>query len=467
MGDLLTLLVVLPPADGRVPDSSPQGSPALTEDGRSATTHGSSPHTPSKPATQTTKDQNTHTASKPTSQPVATTNPPAKRKRLTPAEKEAREKEAAEKKKDREEKAATRAADQARREEEKAAREKDREEKLVEKRKKKEEEDKIKAQKAQEREDKKRQKEEEQRRIQEAKDKESRKQKTLNNFFKGPSTPKKPAADLLANKSPEKASPSGNSSKPADSEYRKLFKPFFVKEHTRLASAATLMDQDTRDAKSAILDQFVTRERTFESPSASFDTVELFAFPSKPQPRGWLHHPVRHIMEEVYKATENSGADGANELIKEARQKLRKVPVKIISFSQDVRPPYYGTITFKPFVLGKDHMRRLARMSTGRRLPLDYDYDSEGEWQEEEGEDLDVDDDEEEIDDEDDMDGFLDDSEDAGPARRLFVNAMEPESSGVCFENETRQGPNHAVYQHKMEMILGTCTTLQLSPARC
>ena len=349
---------------------------------------------------------------------------------MTPAEKEAKEKEAAEKKEQRE---------------------KEREEK----RKKKEEEDRIRAQKAQEREDKKRKKEEEQRQIQEAKEKEARKQKKLSNFFAAPNTPKKATASKQSTeKSPQKVSPSTSPSKPAKTEYHKRFHPFFLKEHTELAPPATQMDEETRNAKSAILDEFISGERTLEQPS--FDAVESLTLPGKTKPRGRLHHPVKHIMENVFKDAGSSGSDEAHKVIAEARAKLRKVPIKVISFSQDVRPPYYGTITFKPFVLGKDHMRRLARRSQARRLPLDYEYDSEAEWQEEEGEDLDGDDDEEEIDEEDDMDGFLDDSEDAGPARRVFINTMEPESSGICFENEQRQGPNESVYQHKLEFIIGT-----------
>jgi chromatin assembly factor 1 subunit A len=114
-------------------------------------------------------------------------------------------------------------------------------------------------------------------------------------------------------------------------------------------------------------------------------------------------------------------------------------------------------MTFKPFALGKANMSQLARKPTGRRLPLDYDYDSEAEWQEEEeGEDLDVDDDEEEMDDEDDMDGFLDDSEDAGLSRRLFANTLEPNSTGICFE-DGNQLANKVVYEHRMEFIHGKC----------
>lgn len=49
---------------------------------------------------------------------------------------------------------------------------------------------------------------------------------------------------------------------------------------------------------------------------------------------------------------------------------------------------------------------------------------------------MDVDDDEEELDDEDDMDGFLDDLEDVGLVRCIFVNIMEFESIGICFEGD-------------------------------
>jgi len=163
-------------------------------------------------------------------------------------------------------------------------------------------------------------------------------------------------------------------------------------------------------------------------------------------------------MEQVYRETEkaeNAGPEHVDKIMRDTRQKLSKVPMKVISFSQDVRPPYYGTVTFKPFVLGKLNMSQLARTPTARRLPLDYDYDSEAEWQEEEeGEDLDVDDDEEEMDDEDDMDEFLDDSEDAGLSRRIFANTIEPDSTGICFENGSTVA-NQVIYDHRMEFMHG------------
>jgi chromatin assembly factor 1 subunit A len=393
--------------------------------------------------------------------------PPPKRKRLTAAEKEARdkeiadkkkerEKEIAEKKKEREEKAAAKAAETAKVEAEKAARAKEREEK----RKQKEEEDRI---KNQEREEKRKKKEEEQRLAQEAKDKAARQQPKLQSFFGAPKSPKKDGPTTAGKKeSPQKRGSCDADTKARKSEYQKLFQPFFLRDNTRLASSATQMDEETKAAKSAILDEYVSGKRQLDRNDATFDVVEALALPSVPRERGRLHHPVKHIMEAVYKDSEmaEGNTDEANKILKEARQKLSRVPMKVIAFSQDVRPPYYGTVTFQPFVLGKSHMRKLARRSMGRRLPLDYEYDSEAEWQEEEGEDVDMDDDEEDLDEEDDMEGFLDDSEDNLPSRRLFANTIEPESSGICFENSDRKGPNHTLYDNRMEIILGEYTDL-------
>ncbi|KAF7550059.1 hypothetical protein G7Z17_g5974 [Cylindrodendrum hubeiense] len=441
---------------------SPRGSPDLTEAGSSTPTRKSpSPQTP------TTKDtvQSSTASLKPnvtadSSTPKSTADHPAKRKRLTAAEKSARDKEQADQKKEREEakaaekvaraaEKAERAAEKAKAEEEKAARTKER---AAEKAKADEE----KAAKAKEREDKKRKKEEEQKKIQEEKDKKARSQRTLGNFFKLPSTPKKVGSTSSQDDSKNNTSPVKAACEISKTEYEKLFKPFFLKGHTRMAPLGPPMDDETRDVKSKILDECIDGQRCDQATGVSFDAVTLFALPEKPMRRGKLHHPVRHIMEQVYKESEkseNTDPDHANKMMKEARKKLAKVPMKVISFSQDVRPPYYGTMTFKPFALGQGNMSQLARKPTGRRLPLDYDYDSEAEWQEEEGEDLEMDDDEEELDDEDDMEEFLDDSEDAGLSRRIFANALEPESTGLCFEDVERVALNQTVYDHRMEFM--------------
>ncbi|KAM0258790.1 hypothetical protein ACHAQJ_003632 [Trichoderma viride] len=437
--------------------SSPLSSPALSEAGDDALAHDLILlSTPSKAAAK----QETSRTSTPQSdsKPATDMNPPPKRKRLTAAEKEVRDKELAEKKKEREEKAlaqaAERAADKAKKEEEKAKKDEEkaaRAKEKEEKRKLKEEEDRAKA-------DKKRKKDEELQRIQEEKDRKARSQKTLGSFFKIPSTPKKADADDVAKEnSPAKTDSSVAKEKQTASEYSKMFKPFFVKENARLAPAVSQMDTTTREAKSKILDDYISSQQKEAGAPPKFDPLDVFSFPSLPAPRGKLHQPVRHIMETAYKVAQNSekaGSADASKIFTEVRSGLSKIPMKVIAFSQDVRPPYYGTVTFKSFALGKGNMYKLARRSMGRRLPLDYDYDSEAEWQDEEdGEDLDLEDEEEEQDDEDDMDGFLDDSEDVGVSRRVFADTMKPEIMGPCFENQNRKGPVLALNDKKMEFI--------------
>ncbi|KAJ4327610.1 hypothetical protein N0V84_002000 [Fusarium piperis] len=423
-----------------------QATPDLTEAGSSTPTRKSpSPQTPVKNQSLL-KPIVIGSASK------SPANPP-KRKKLTPAEKEAREKEAAKQKEEREEKAAIRAVEKAKAEAEKAAKAKEREEK----KRQKEEEKKLKDEEKKKRDEEKKKKEEEKKRKEEEEEKKARQQRKLGSFFKVSNTPKKADDSASAkNGTFRDGSPVKGVSQVSKSEYEKLFKPFFIKDSTTVASLGPQMDAETRQVKSKILDECIGGQRAKDlQDGTSFDPVRLFALPGKPPKRGRLHHPVSHIMEHVYKETEksdNSGADNADKIMREAREKLSNVPMKVIAFSQDVRPPYYGTVTLKPFALGKGNMSQLARKPTRRGLPLDYDYDSEAEWQEEEGEDLDVDDDEEELDDEDDMEGFLDDSEDAGLSRRLFANTLEPESTGICFENGNVVA-NQVVYEHKMEFM--------------
>ncbi|KAM3532912.1 hypothetical protein MY4038_003825 [Beauveria bassiana] len=424
--------------------SSPQGSPTLTEAGSStAACNAPSPDTPTKAGD---------------AQPACAaqaSNPAAKRKKLSATEKEAREKEvnekkeqkereAAQKKQERDEKAALKAAEKARQEEEKVARQREREEK----RKKKEEEERL---KAEQREEKKKQKEEEERRKEEEKEKKARAQPKLMSFFGPPSTPKKTAHTNHLNSSPAKGAIDSPDNTTRVTAYSKMFNPFFVREHTKMSSTIGNMDEETRESKSRLLDEFILGERKAD---VTFNPVSLFALPGASKPRGKRHQQVRQIMEAVQKEMERSGTAAAADLVEAAKKKLAGIPVKVIAFSQDVRPPYYGTVTRTPFALGQGNMKRVARRSATRLLQLDYDYDSEAEWQEEEGEDLDADDDDEEVDDEDDMDGFLDDSEDAGLTRRTFGNTMEPESTGICFENENRKTSSQAATCHKMEIIL-------------
>ncbi|ODA79843.1 hypothetical protein RJ55_05440 [Drechmeria coniospora] len=355
--------------------------------------------------------------------------PAVKRKKLTASEKDA---EAAAKKREQEERTAKREADKAARAKEKAIKEAEkvaRAREREEKRRVREEADKLKA-------EKKRKGLEEQKQQEE---KRKRAQPKLSSFFKQP----QPLA--LKKKTPERE---------PTTEYDRRFKAFHLSANTRWTNASVQMDEETRAAKCRVLDEYLNGQR--ERERTAFDAVELLCLATKPQARGRLHHPVRHIMENAYREAEKSkkGGKPAKNALEQAREKLATVPMKMIAFSQDVRPPYLGTVTFKTFAIGSGNMRRLARNSARRRLPLNYDYDSEAEWQDDEGEDVDVDDDDgEELEDEDDMDGFLDDSDDAGLAKRVFVNSMEPEITGICFEDDLWLVRNQRVHEHRMEFL--------------
>lgn len=396
------------------------------------------PSTPSKNATTTTTGK---PAASTATLPAKSSDAP-KRRKLTPAEKEAKEKEAAEKKKKREEEEAERKKRKEEEEIAKAARMKEREEQ----RKQKAEKEKLKLE----------EKEAKKRKIQEEKDKEARKQPKLKSFFGAPATPKKIKVGEQASNSPRHNSP-GAAAASSETTYEKMFQPFFLKEHTTLAPLGAQMNQEKREAKLAVLDDFINGKRSIEK--APFYLEDFLTLP-KDSRRGQVSHPpVKHIMDEFFKShlALGSSMGEASRTAQGAQAKLAKVPMKIIAFAEDVRPPYYGTATWKSFEAGEGKLKQLANNPMDKSLlKLDYGYDSEAEWQEdEEGEDLDLEDDEEDADDEDDMDGFLDDSEDLGPARAMAMNAMEPHCSGLHFEDAARQGCSQETYGFKLEMILG------------
>ncbi|KAJ0277091.1 hypothetical protein Brms1b_008727 [Colletotrichum noveboracense] len=447
----------------------PQSSPdSLTTAG--TTTPARDSPSPNPTPTKASPLKQTQTAgAAPSCQPPASTaasstaQPPAKRKRRTAAELEAEAKEKAQKKKEREEEKEAKQVEKAKLD---AAKQVEKAKLDAEKQLKRAEKAKEEAEKQAKRDEKRRKKEEEERKIKEEKEKKERAQPKLMSFFtpkKAPVTPKKesPAA-AVKTESPAKASAAESTPAPAKkeekSEYEKRFKPFFVHETVRMAKNPFEMDEEAHAAKSQILDEYIDGKRTMDE-SSKFNPVEIFQLPCRPAPRGRIYPPVRYTMEKMQKLTQK--AEGASEedrkaITKETADALRKIPVKTLRFWQDVRPPYKGTVTLRPYQAGKDGMRRLARNPTLRGLvPVNYDHDSEAEW-ESEGEDVDIDDDEEEDVDGDgeDMDEFLDDSEDSGPARFVSANGLEPVSTGVYWEDRKRMGPNRTMYEHRMEFIL-------------
>ncbi|ETS80102.1 hypothetical protein PFICI_07631 [Pestalotiopsis fici W106-1] len=383
----------------------------------------------------------TGTAPQSTSAMPPSAAPPAKKKRKTAEEKETEERE--------------RAAKKAKKEEEMAVKAKEKEAK-----------DAAKAAKVAEKEEKDRKKKEEE-------DKKKRAQPSIFGFLKA-----KPAAlgELSPNQQPSKkavdgspvrprapivmpitASPSAKEAKPQKSAYDKLFQPFFVKSDVKLAVNPFQMDEETMAAKSRILDEHIRGDRG-EVATKPFDPVATFQFSGVPTTRGKQHIAVKKIMAEMSGDTVPSHQSESQQLrLTNAQDQLRSIPVKVLSFFEDVRPAYVGTVTSTP----KVHLGKLARRPTGRLLSLNYEYDSEAEWEEEEGEDLDEDDLEDEGEEgEEEMGDFLDDAEDVSATRPAFLTETEPVSTGICFENRTRLAHNAdgevcpTVYKYRMEFIL-------------
>lgn len=424
----------------------------------------------------------------PTSSGTALGAPP-KKKRKTKEEKEAEERE--------------RAAKKARREEEQAAKAKERAEKDAARAREKAEKDAVRAARAAEKSRADAEKAERERKKRDEEEKKKRAQPSLFAFMKPKPQPQQqqqqqqqqqsspaPAGDVLGDVSPNKqasapkladgspvrpkASPlavdaaagslTKNEGKPEKSAYEKLFQSFFIKSDVTIAPPPFQMDEEARTLKSQILDAYIRGERG-EVKTKPFDPVSVFQFNGMPVPRGVQHLSVKKVMAEIFGEPLDVVSGGRTESqqvrLTNVQDQLNSIPVKVLSFYEDVRPPYVGTVTSTP----QKELRKLARRPTGRLLKLNYDYDSEAEWEEEEGEDLDddeVEDEENEGDEE--MADFLDDAEDTGAVRPAFLGETEPVSTGICFEDRARRTHNAAgedcatvstVYKYRMEFLLG------------
>ncbi|KKA30455.1 hypothetical protein TD95_000647 [Thielaviopsis punctulata] len=378
---------------------------------------------------------------------AATSN---RRKRPTAEEKAAKAEEEAAKKREREEARLQKLAEKAKLDAEKAIKAAAKAKADAERQIARAKADAERAVKQAEREEKKRKKEEEERRIQEEKERKERSQMRLNSFFKKPLTTKASTSGSATTgaQAADKTVRDGAGKAEAVNDYKKTFKPFFIKESVRMAP----LPADSLDAArladiSAKFDNYV---RGASAPSDPMEAVRSLCAKGHGRRRGMVHEPVKRLIEDMReRAFDDAG-------VQRARAALARVPVKTLFFSTDVRPAYCGTVTGVQSRAGVATVLRAGRRPLHRVFAeLAYDYDSEAEWVDDEmGEDVDLDDEEEEVDDEDDMDGFLDDSEDAGVARGAFSSSMEPESTGVCFETKTGETATTELYAYRMEFIM-------------
>lgn len=250
------------------------------------------------------------------------------------------------------------------------------------------------------------------------------------------------------------ATMSDASSPSSRSAYDKLFQPFFVKANVTVAKQPFEMDEEIREAKSKILEEYVDGRREYVPTKLCDNVLDILQIPFRTR-RGRPYPSVKDIMAKHHGNSMSMAIDLTTDSHNQALKALETVPVKSLKFREDVRPPYVGTVSGLP--AGLSSFRKVARRPATRAIPtLDYDYDSEAEWQEDDGEDVDLDDmDDEEVDHDEDMDDFLDDSEDVGPAGPAFSGGMEPTSTGLCWENHNRLNNTTKTYKFRMEFMLG------------
>ncbi|KAI0550812.1 chromatin assembly factor 1 subunit A-domain-containing protein [Xylaria curta] len=297
-----------------------------------------------------------------------------------------------------------------------------------------------------------------------AKAKKEKQQNLMASFLKkAPGAPSKMGNHPTPTIKVEAASPSKSTREATEtkkSAYELNFQPFFVKSGVTMAAPRFEMDDETKEVKLAILDEYIRGERDEFDPKQPFNAAEMFQI-AFPQQRGIIPPSVKKIMETIhgddyqnaFGITNTRNESQTEKLFKNAQDLLDDVPMKYLRFYEDVRPAYFGTMTTS---MTYHKLRKLSRRPAGRILPLAYDYDSEAEWVEDDGEDLDdAEDEEEDIDGDEELDDFVDDSE-AVPTiiRPGFEADSLPVSTGLCFENRKRLGPSSTVYKYRLEFLL-------------
>ena len=242
----------------------------------------------------------------------------------------------------------------------------------------------------------------------------------------------------IADEAPTKASPQKRQgAKPA-------FLPFFVPKNVRMAPLNGFsQDQNLANMAVTRLDQGMQQEefRGSEAAMARFKS-------QKKKRRQGPPCTLKEIVEKI-QGTSTSPIDLTGEA---TLPQLSDVSYKILSFAEDVRPPYVGTYTRS---VSPKSALKLSRCPFTRQLPsTNYDYDSEAEWEppNEDDEDLESGDDESDLGEEGDeeMDGFLDDEDDPGRKKHI-VGEMTPISSGLCWTNgPDEEGP---LEEHRMQTL--------------
>ncbi|KAH9934943.1 chromatin assembly factor 1 subunit A-domain-containing protein [Fomitopsis serialis] len=283
----------------------------------------------------------------------------------------------------------------------------------------------------------------------------SKSRSIMANFFgKGKATPTKRSDSSTSAKAgnSEVAGPSTTRS-----DFAKTFKPFVLKKgseiapvnwfeqarrrqcasKTRTEGDVIVLDDVEEDALDAVpppninIGQMDASERLHDI--LSQPQTSLCPIPRRRQPRSHLKSytpcSVRFIMTELTEAEVTGDDDRVRALLAVLRNR-RTIPAKVLIFTEDARPGYFGTWTRSSREIG-------PRAPFGRDvLALDYSYDSAEEWEGEEengGDDVVEDADDEEVGEGEGEDSDLDD---------WLVDDDEVEDPGTPVEERRDDSPD-------------------------
>ena len=368
---------------------------------------------------------------------------PAKRRKLSPAEKE-------QQKVEKEAKDVERAIQKSKRDEEKRVK------------------DEEKRKKAEERDAKKREKEVEEERKTQDKLKKERSQMRLGVFFQKPATPAKTDGDdevrttssrrkslslepfdavvdqIRGSQSPCKRDPPTPAlittpMKPTLSDYSKYFLPFQLQTNCSMPSCKLAEDRaDAQDIFDHDIADPSLQEKYDLGLVDTYSSLESHFADEMKYIRGQALPSTRQLVDQLQGFLRQPIDLTGDEAPVNATAVLQTLSLRYLEFSEDVRPPYFGTYTKVRSQRTTVKLRR--NPFTRGRKDTDYDYDSEAEWEPpEEGDDECIEEEEETESqgDVNEMDEFLDDEEDAlRNKRKMFTGDLVPASTGLCWEDE-------------------------------
>jgi chromatin assembly factor 1 subunit A len=286
----------------------------------------------------------------------------------------------------------------------------------------------------------------------------------LGNFFSKPtqaSTPPSILEDISSGVSSRRSSVTSvdadmpdaqfKSTRAIDPEFRKWFLPFFVDEKMEVAPANRFFTSQ-RTLELADVDRLLEAHQKFldlEQPQVLKENLKGYHRRAR---KGRRIVPVKTLIAQI-DGTEAAPIDLTSEKAAALpRLLLANVPLKVLSYSVDVRPPYQGTFTRE---VSPKSTRKISRRPHTRLLPdINYDYDSEAEWEppEEGDEDLNSEDEDGSIDnDDEELDDFLDDADDVA-RRRMIVGDVEPVSTGLCWQGQGGEIES-SMKQYHMDVI--------------